>query len=171
MTELQSLDRIIENAQRALAAQDHLDFGRLIASEVDLRAANTADLVALAKRIGCSVRSIHYAVGAFRLTQKLGLTHRDVAEIGWTKLAVVAAQKAGMSTKAERLAYCAGRTVTEVRAALAGLGGTVKTVVFTLNKGQRAILDAALVKFGARRSGRSILDKEAALMKLISKLA
>jgi hypothetical protein len=52
---------------------------------------------------------------------------------------------------------------------VSGRAGAVKMVVFTLNKSQRTMLEAALVRFGARRSGRSLLDKEEALMKLVEK--
>ena len=171
MTRIPPLVSVAEKARKALAAKDRLELGRLIVREIDHRDAGTADLVKLTRRIGCSVRTARYVADVYRLAQKVGLSRREVTEIGWTKLAVVAAATGGKATKSELLAYCAGRTVTEVRAALAGVGGAVKTVVFTLNKGQRADLDAALVRFGARRSGRSIQDKEQALMKIISKVA
>lgn len=171
MTKIQPLDSTAAAAKKALANKDHMELGRLIARELDQREATTADLVDLSKRIGCSLRSARYAASGYRLAQKLSLSHEDVEEIGWTKLAIVAADNKGASTKSDLIAFCAGRTVTEVRAALAGTGGAVKTVVFTLNKSQRAVLDAALVRFGARRSGRSILDKEQALMAILSKVA
>ena len=171
MTRIQPLDSVAAAAKKALSNKDHLELGRLIARELDQRGATTADLVALSKRIGCSLRSARYATSGYRLVQKLGLSRQEVREIGWTKLAVVAGATRGETTKDELLACCSGCTVTEVRAALAGTAGAVKTVVFTLNKGQRADLDAALVRFGARRSGRSILDKEQALMAILSKVA
>jgi hypothetical protein len=101
------------------------------------------------------------------LAKRIGLSAREVSNIGWTKLAVLAATSGGTRSKNELVAFCTGHTVTELRAALAGKAGAVKTVVFTLNKGQRAKLDAALVQFGATRAGRRLLGKEAALMMMV----
>ena len=171
MTRLPLLDSVVGMARKALTEKDHMEFGRLLASEVDQNDPSTADLVVLAKRIGCSVRTVHYAIGVYRLAQRLGLTPREVTQIGWTKLAVVAASNQGITTKTDILALCQGRTVTQLRAALSGIFGAVKTVVFTLNKGQRAQLDEALVRFGANRYGRSIRGKEQALMSILSKVA
>ncbi|MDI1263932.1 MAG: hypothetical protein PS018_11805 [bacterium] len=169
MAKTQPLDGVIGTAKKALANKDHLELGRLIARELDQREATTADFIVLSKRIGCSLRTSRYAADVYRLAQNVGLSAKEVADIGWTKLAVMTAASGDAPAKADLVAFCAGRTVTELRAALAGKAGAVKTVAFTLNKRQRAELDAALVRFGARRHGRSILGKELALMKLVSK--
>ena len=168
-TKTRPLNSVVRTAKKALANKDHLELGRLIARELDQREATTADLIVLSAGIGCSLRSLWYAVDVYRLAQNVGLSAKEVADIGWTKLAVIAGASGDALTKTDLVAFCADRTVTELRAALAGKGGAVKTVVFTLNKGQRADLEAALVRFGARRHGRSILGKELALMKLVSK--
>ena len=67
------------------------------------------------------------------------------------------------------MAMCEGRTVAEVRAASAGVVGSIKVVAFNLNKSQRRELEAALIRHGAVRVGRGLVGKEAALMKMISK--
>jgi hypothetical protein len=170
MTKSQPLNSIVEIAKKAMAERDQLGLGRLIASEVDQREANMADLAKVAKRIGCSARTVHYAIAVYRLAERLGLTPEEVRKIGWTKLAVVAAAKRGVATKSDLVALCRGRTVAELRAALSGIPGAVKTVVFTLNKGQKANLDAALIRFGATRSGRGLFGREEALMKILSKV-
>jgi hypothetical protein len=59
-------------------------------------------------------------------------------------------------------------SLTELQAAMSGTAGGDEDRRLTLNKSQRTKLEAALVRFGARRSGRSLLDKEKALMKLIA---
>jgi hypothetical protein len=86
------------------------------------------------------------------LAKRLDLSGQDVGRIGWTKLAIVAT--AGERELGE---LCNGRTVVAFRAVMPGTTGAVKSVESTLNKGQRSMLEAALVKFGARRSGRSLL--------------
>jgi len=163
--------RTVEKARLALGARDQLELGRLLASEVDQHGANTADLAKLAYRTGCSVRTVHYAIGVYRLAQRFSLTPEQVTQLGWTKLAVVATSNSGIATKSDLLALCQDRTVTQIRGVLRGKTGAVKTVVFTLNKGQRAQLDDALVRFGATRYGGSIRDKERALMSILSKVA
>jgi hypothetical protein len=59
----------------------------------------------------------------------VGLTPQEVTDIGWTKLAVVAASSRGIATKSDLVALCQGRTVTQLGAALSGIAGAVKTVV------------------------------------------
>jgi len=172
VTTIPPLVSVAEKARKALAAKDQLELGRLIVREIDSHGAGTADLVKLTRRIGCSLRTIRYAAAAYRLARRVGLSAQNVSDIGWTKLAVMAAAPGGAMTKDELVKYCAKhRSVAQLRAALTGKAGAVRTVVFTLNKRQRADLDVALVRFGARRHGRSILGKELALMKMVSKSA
>jgi hypothetical protein len=168
MAKAKPFDRIVQQAKKAIAAQDQLEFGRLIASESDLHGMTTSDLASFAARIGCSLRTARYAEGVYRLAKKVGLSGREVSDIGWTKLAVMAANSNDTRTKAELVAFCAGRTVTELRAALAGKVGTMTISTFTLNKGQRAELEAKLIRFGATRVGQRLLGKEAALMKMVA---
>ena len=153
-------------AAEAVKNGNQLELGRLVVQEIEHRQASTADLIGLAKQIGCSLRTLRYAADVYRLAQRVGLSAQEVARIGWTKLAVVASEE--ISTKRQLEALCEGRTVTELRATMSGTAGTVKNIVFTLNKGSRNALEAALIRFGARRSGRSLLDKEEALVKLVA---
>ena len=96
---MKSLSDTIEKAKCALAAQDQLELGRLLAIQVDDHGASTADLAKIAKRIGCSPRTLHYAIAVYRLAKRLRLTPDEVEKIGWTKLAVVAASERGIATK------------------------------------------------------------------------
>jgi hypothetical protein len=121
--------------------------------------ASTADLAALADQAGCSLRTLWYAADVYRLAKRLDLSDQDVARLGRTKLAIVAAASHEIMSKRELEELCLGQTVTEFRAFVSGRAGAVKTVVFTLNKSQRTMLEAALVRFGARRSGRSLLGR------------
>jgi hypothetical protein len=161
----------IAAAAKAVKGDQQLDLGRLVVEELEQYQASTAELAALAHQAGCSLRTLWYAADVYRLAKRLDLSNQDVARLGRTKLAVVAAASQEIATKRELEELCRGQTVTELRAFVSGRAGAVKTVVFTLNKSQRTVLEAALVRFGARRSGRSLQDKEQALMKLVADAA
>ena len=159
----------MEAARRAIAERDQLRLGKVVAEEIDQRQISTADLASLAADLGCSLRSLRYAASTYRLVTRLRLTDAEVREIGWTKLVLVASGASDTLTKAEVVAMCEGRTVAEVRAASAGVVGSVKVVAFSLNKAQRRELEAALVRYGAVCVGRGLTGKEAALMRMVSK--
>lgn len=169
MTEHQVTRRPMEAARRAIAERDQLRLGKVVAEEIDQRQISTADLASLAADLGCSLRSLRYAASTYRLVTRLRLTDAEVREIGWTKLVLVASGASDTLTKAEVVAMCEGRTVAEVRAASAGVVGSVKVVAFSLNKAQRRELEAALVRYGAVCVGRGLTGKEAALMRMVSK--
>jgi hypothetical protein len=144
-------------AAEAVSGNHQLELGRLVVQELEQYHASTAQLATLAGQAGCSLRTLRYAAEVYRLTERLDLSDQDVVRLGWTKLAVVAAASQEIATMRELEELCMGQTVTELRAFVSGRAGAVKTVVFTLNKRQRTMLEAALVRFGARRSGRSLL--------------
>jgi hypothetical protein len=169
MTEHQVTRRAMEAARRAVAERDQLRLGKMVAEEIDHRQISTAELASLAAELGCSLRSLRYAAATYRLVTRLGLTEAEVREIGWTKLVLVASGASDDVTKADVIAMCEGRTVAEVRAASAGVVGSIKVVAFNLNMSQRRELEAALIRHGAVRVGRGLVGKEAALMKMISK--
>jgi hypothetical protein len=140
-------------AAQAAKSKCHLELGRLVVRELEHHQASTADLAVFAEQIGCSLRTLWYAADVYRLAARLDLSEQDVARVGWTKIAIVAAAGEEIATKRELVELCEDRTVTELRAATSGTPGVVKTIVFTLSKSQRTMLEAALLRFGARRSG------------------
>ena len=162
-----SAARVAATAE-AVRSNQQRELGRLIVQELEQFQASTAELATLASQAGCSLRTLRYAAEAYRLAERLHLSDQEVARIGWTKLAIVAAASDDIATKRELEDLCKGQTVTDLRASVSGRAGAVKTVVFTLNKTQRNTLETALIRFGARRSGRSLHGKEAALMKVVA---
>src|SRR5262245_41009758 len=110
-------DQVIAAARQTYEEQQQFMLGKLIAGEINRRGATTADLIALGKQIGCSLRSIRYATKVYRFAYQVGLTELDVARIGWTKLAVVASGVDQDMTKDDVIALCERRTVTELRLA------------------------------------------------------
>jgi hypothetical protein len=154
--------------RQALADGRQLEAGRLLANELDKGGATTVDLEHIAKKAGTSLRTIRYAVQAYRFATRVGLSESDIDRIGWTKFAVVTSGASDDMTKDDVMAMCEGRTVAEVRAAVAGIAGSVKVVTFSLNKSQRRELETALIRHGAVRVGRGLAGKEAALMRMLS---
>jgi len=182
MVEYEATSTVIEAVRQALAGGRQLDAGRLLAAELDNGGATTVDLKQIATQADTSLRTIRYAIQAYRFATRAGLSKTDRARIGWTKLAVVASGASGDMTKADVMAMCEGRTVAEVRVELvrrgrvrrslrlgmAGVASSIKVVTFSLNKSQRRELEAALIRHGAARVGRRLTGREAALMKIVS---
>lgn len=170
MADYKATDRVIEAVRRALGGDRQFELGRLLVAEADKRGAKTADLRRIAEQAGASLRTIQYAVKVYRFAARVGLSEADVAQIGRTKLALVTSGIGGDHTKDAVMALCEGRSVAGVRAAVAGLTGSITVVPFALNKTQRQQLEAALIRHGAVRKGRGLSGKEAALMKIVSKI-
>lgn len=169
MADYQASNQLIAAVTRAFAEGRQLDVGRLLAPELDDGGATTVDLERIAKEAGVALRTVRYALQAYRLATRIGLSPLEVEQIGWTKFALVTSGAREDMTKADVLAICEGRTVAEVRAAVAGMAGSIKGVTFSLNKTQRRALEAALIRHGAVRMGRGLSGKEAALMKMVFK--
>lgn len=174
MTGYKAAEAVIETLRMALDRRDRLLVGKIVAGEIDSGGATRTNLSDLAKQVGCSLRTLQYYVGVYRLADRAGLSQRDINSVGWTRLAMLASAAEKDAKRDDIIAMCrdrAGRerTVTELRAMRAGIPGTVKTITFTLNGSQRRELEAALLRHGAVKSGRRILHKDRALMKIISK--
>ncbi|MEK7994572.1 MAG: hypothetical protein AAB403_12280 [Planctomycetota bacterium] len=168
MPEYKATHSVIEAVRQALADGRQLAAGRVLAGELDSGGATTVDLEKIAEQADTSLRTIRYAVQTYRFATRVGLSESDMERIGWTKLAVVTSGASDDMTKEDVIAMCEGRTVTELRAVVAGIAGSVKVVTFSLNKSQRRELEAALIRHGAVRVGRGLTGKEAALMKIVS---
>lgn len=167
MAESRISRRVVDAARRAMAARDQLRLGKVLAEEIDSHQTSTADLSSLAADLGCSLRSLRYAAAVYRLVKRLRLSEVDVREIGWTKLALVASLESQVRSREDIVRLCAGRTAPELRALLAGGSGSEQQVTFTLSERQRRALEAALLLHGAKRVGRSLIGKEAALMAIV----
>lgn len=163
MTEHQVPRRAVEAARRAIEGRDQLRLGELL-SKLEI---SSAELANLAADLDCSPRSLRYAIATHRVVERFGLTEADVRRIGWTNLALVASRETDVGSKEDILRLCAGRTAAETRALLAGGSGSERQIVFTLSKSHRRKLEAALIRHGARRVGRALIGKEAALMAII----
>lgn len=155
--------RVMEAARRAIEGRDQLRLGELLA-KLEI---STANLSRLATDLGCSLRSLRYAIATYRLAERFGLSEADVRRIGWTKLSLVASLSRDVKSKQDILRLCAGRTAGETRALLAGGSGSERQIVFTLSKSHRRKLEAALIRHGAKRVGRALIGKEAALMAIV----
>ena len=167
MAEYRISRRVTDAARRAMAARDQLRLGKVLAEEIDGHQTSTADLTRLAAELGCSLRGLRYAAATYRLVVRLGLTEADVRALGWTKLSLIASRTSQVRSKEDVVDLCTGRTAPELRALLAGGSGSEQQVTFTLSEKHRRELEAALICQGAKRVGRALVGKEAALMALV----
>lgn len=145
-----------------------LDLGRLLrtAQEED-----KAFFKTLMKLPGLGRRTGYYLVAISRTFDPLPVDDKELAEIGWTRLARIA-KFVTPKTMNWLLDLARTHTDRELKLALAGKtpNKKMKVVLLYLRPKQYAAYRAAMLKFGAQEAGRGLAGQEAALMKLISKV-
>jgi len=129
-----------------------------------------AELVALTK---LSKRAVCYLLKVWRRFGDLDVPRERLANIGWTKLAVIA-EKCELGKEEQALALAEASTLKELPGRLKGAGPKQKarTVLLRLTPSQHARFGSFLVAHGARRpkKGRGLSGKEKALMKALGQL-
>jgi hypothetical protein len=165
MNDHQVPHRVVEAARRAIKDRDQLRLGEVLA-KLEITTATLADLAA---DLGCSLRHLQYAIANHHFVERFGLSEKDVREIGWSKLSYIASREDIVQSKADILHLCSTHTAAELRAWLSGGSGSEQQMTFTLSKKQRRELEDALIRHGAKRVGRALVDKEAALMTIVNR--
>jgi hypothetical protein len=145
--------------------ENFLPLGRILSQ---LRAEDPSRFHGFIKLSEVSRRKAYYLVAVARAFEGLDVPDARLAAIGWTKLQIIAphvdaANLEGLLKLAET------ETVRELRRALSGLESQGKTrcvlLYFTLD--EYAVIEKALVAHGAGKVGKALVDKEAALLKLV----
>lgn len=118
-------------------------------------------------------RRLYYLLDAGRLIEKGELTKAQAEKVGWTKLQIIARLEPDLDNVSEEqlrswLEKAPNVKVRFLRETLTGLEPTpTRAVVFHLNDEDRAILNDALMAYGAEAARRGLRNKEEALMKIV----
>ena len=125
---------------------------------------------------GLGLRKAYYLLKIWDRFASLDLPRERLAEVGWTKLTLIATL-APPGTEVSWLELAArGSTAKELEAKLKGAGwGKAKahSVLLRLSPSQYRTFARILQKFGAQpaKKGRGLVDKERALMKALGEIA
>lgn len=156
-----------------LSRQPVLNFYRLATSLSVLHDEDGGALHGLPEQTGMSRRRMYYLIDVGNLIREHRLTETRAAGVGWTKLQIVARHVSqAESTSAEELAaYLELAETSQARALAKKLAGATVVrksgVQFDLSMAARAELNEALLAFGAERTHRGYVKKEAALIKIV----
>ncbi len=124
----------------------------------------------LASHVKLSRRTICYLLKVFQAFSDLGIPRERLADVGWTKLAIIAENSEPEEVEAA-LALAETATAKELPALLKGAPRKAKarTVQLRLTPRQYDHFEAVLLANGARRpkKGRGLSGKEKALMKVL----
>jgi hypothetical protein len=127
----------------------------------------------LVDRTKLSKRAICYLLKVWQTFADLGITRDRLADIGWTKLAVIA-ETCGPGEMKEALAIADNCTVKKLPALLKGAPRKKKarTVQLRLTPRQHDCFESVLLAHGARcpKKGRGLSGKEKALMKVLEQV-
>ncbi len=126
---------------------------------------------------GLGLRKAYYLLKMWERFAQLDLSRALLAEVGWTKLTLIATF-APLGTEATwlELARAGGSTAKELENKLKGAGwGEQKahSVLLRLTPTQYKTFSRVLQKFGAKpaRKGKGLIDKERALIKALGQVA
>ena len=124
----------------------------------------------LASHTKLSKRAVCYLLKVWRRFSDLDIRRDRLAQIGWTKLAVVA-ENCDPGEEEHALALAEACTLKELPARLNGMAAKPKarTVLLRLTRKQHEHFESFLLAHGARRpkKGRGLSGKEKALMKAL----
>jgi hypothetical protein len=127
----------------------------------------------LADASGMSRRRFYYLLKVGQFLREWDVSRVESEEIGWTKLQIVAdhIERTGeLDNEVVRncLSVAKANTVRSLPKALAGQKSfETSAVVFHLNLAGKAILNEALLAFGAKQSHRGLVGKDQALNRLV----
>lgn len=124
---------------------------------------------ATAKKMKIGPRKAHHLAQIDTKLGELNIAAERVRHLGWTKLAILAAY--GKAETIDDLIEVAGRCTahklkTYIRTGKLAPDG--RTVVLHLDSEQYGLLEQALLAKGAKQEPRGLLEKEAALIRLVS---
>lgn len=120
------------------------------------------------KRSGLSRRKAYYLIEIAKAFMPFKLPDDRLVAIGWTKLGLLAAHVDADNVH-ELLTLAETSTAQELREVLRDgeSAGQTRCVLLYLSLGDYALFDKALRRNGASKSGRGLVDKEKALMRII----
>lgn len=161
------MDALIEQAKTLAPASDR-DFVKLgrVLGELQAVTETLDEFQVMLGEIGIGYRKARYLIRLAEVVAELGLDEEKLVQIGWTKATMLAPVMGPRN--ADWLIKMAGTmTAVELKALLEGESEELQTVTFYVSKAQKETLMNALGRRGARSSGRHVVGKTAALMRVI----
>ncbi|WP_439543377.1 hypothetical protein [Hyphomicrobium sp.] len=124
----------------------------------------------IAKLVGVSLRRAYYYAKIDRAFSSLDIDENRLAFIGWTKLKVIADHVDGSNFQL-LLDLAQASTVRELKILMQDgvpVDGT-RCVILYMEPLEYEVFEQALLASGASKAGRGLIDKEAALVKALTK--
>lgn len=132
-------------------------------------------LLKVVEETGLGRRKAYYLISIWSRFASLGIAKSELAEVGWTKLAIIA-RHAGPNQ--EKGAIALGKSVTARDLPRLLMGGRTDrpprhSVLLSLSPTQYRIFSNILRRFGATapRKGKGLVSKERALIKALASIA
>ena len=125
----------------------------------------------IVKKTNLGRRKAYYLVEVSRTFDPLPIPRSRLRKIGWTKLQLIGKHLDGDNT--EELLQLADKTnAKELERLMRGEKplGKARCVVMYFSPKQYAELEEMLVKYGGKRSGRGVQNKEEALLRMVAAL-
>lgn len=157
-----------------LASEPALNFFKLSQALCELHDIDPAALQDLSNRTRLSRRRMYYLLQTGELIRDKGISEKVAQYIGWTKLQIVSQHLADAERVFAReefnklLAIASEHKARDLPAALIGKKVIEKRVAhFYLSTRERALLNKALVMYGATQSSGRLTGKEKALIRIL----
>ena len=143
-----------------------LELGALLS---ELQETDTDTFRLTAKNSGIGLRKAYYLVNVYRAFSQLKVPASRIRAIGWTKLNVVSSLVNEHNLE-ELLKLCEENTVRNLELKLKGAEpeDNAHAVLMYFSPQDYQVLADRLVEFGAVRKGRGLVNKEKALLALVS---
>jgi len=144
-----------------------LEIGRMLRV---LNETNVDEFRRAAKNAGIGLRKAYYLINVIKAFEGYNIPDAILTRVGWTKLTVLQSHVNKHNVR-ELLAVAEEFTVKNLEAYLRGEDPNPDkhSVLMYLTRDQYELLADALIAHGARRSGRGLVDKEEALMRLLER--
>lgn len=157
----------ISDKVSALSAEVDENFLELGHALTDLQLSDPDQFRELIRKAGIKERKAYYLVKVYRTFSKIPTSKTRLKKIGWTKLMVLTPH-ISKSNYAELLKMAETYTAKELEERLTGKQPitNARSVLSRFTPKDYSVLEEALVLFGAKKSGRGMINKEEAMINM-----
>ena len=122
------------------------------------------------KKSGMGARKAYYLIGIAKQFDGLTVPKARLRKIGWTKLQVIGPHVTAQNLD-ELLELAESKSTAALKTHVKGDDPRANShcVLMYFSPEQYTVFEGALVKAGAQKNGRGMVDKETALIKLLAK--
>lgn len=155
-----------------LAQKPALNFFELATKLAKLHESDPSTLRDIPQQTGMSRRRLYYLLEVGRLLSDQQISKPEAEAVGWTKLQIIARHLSRSEGAEGELRQFMKQAIDLPSRSLAqALRGEAVpddcAVQFTLDKISKGELDEALLAYGAERSGRGLIGREEALLRIV----